>query len=258
MIAVAPIRSLRRRRGALMFLMILLTGGCATPAPGPMPPVTPVAAVHRVGIVSLIGDRVQWSYFGNSSWENRAASITAADWGLDATAASAAARGLAPGITAVTLQATPPVRAAVNQPLTLAAWYGTGNAAIVLRALAPVVADQNLDVVIVLRRASGDDDTATATRSNGVGVTSRGSAPGEANAYLWIVAFAYDLRAQRAIAETAVRAGGPAPGGRMLRLEAEPSALAAALQQHRAPLRDAFVGMLDEYLPPAVKQLGLQ
>jgi hypothetical protein len=218
----------------------------------------PVAPVQRVGIVSLIGDRVQWSYFGISTLNNRAASITAADWGLDAAAASAAARGLAPGMTTVTLNATPRLRSAVNQPLTLEAWYGTGNAAIVMRALAPVVADKNLDVVIVLRRASGDDDTATATRSNGVGVTSRGNAPGEANAYLWIVAFAYDLRAQRGIAEVAIRAGGPGPGGRMLRLEAEPSDLAAALQQHRAPLRDAFVGMFDEYLPPAVKQLGLQ
>ena len=247
--------SLRARRGALALLLTLLAGGCAAPVAGPMPPAGPV---QRVGIVSLIGDRVQWSYFGQSSLDNRAASITAADWGLDAAAASAAARGLAPGMAAVTLNATPRLRSAVNQPLTLEAWYGTGNAAIVMPALAPVVAGQNLDVVIVLRRAFGDNDTASATRNNGVGVTSRGGAPGEANAYLWVVAFAYDLRAQRGIAEVAIRAGGPAPGGRTLRLDALPSDLAAALQAHRAPLRDALVGMFDEFLPPAVKQLGLQ
>lgn len=55
--------SLRLHRGALMLLMILVAGGCATPASGPMPPLAPV---QRVGIVSLIGDRVQWNYFGNA------------------------------------------------------------------------------------------------------------------------------------------------------------------------------------------------
>lgn len=248
-------RSRHLRRAALAFVLVLLAGGCATPAPGPMPPVAPV---QRVGIVSLIGDRVQWSYFGQSSLDNRAASVTAADWGLDAAAARAAARGLAPGMAVVTLTPTPRLRAAVNQPLTLEGWYGTGNAGIVMPALAPVVAGQNLDVVIVLRRANGDNDTATAERSNGVGVTSRGGAPDAANAYLWIVAFAYDLRARRGISEVAVSAGSPGPGGRTLRLAALPSDLAAALQAHRAPLTDAFVGMFDEYLPPAVKQLGLQ
>jgi hypothetical protein len=210
-----------------------------------------------VGIVSLIGDRVQWSYFGRSSLDNRAASTPAADWGLDAAAASAAARGLAPHMVAVTLTPTPRLRAAVNQPLNLEAWYGTGNASIVMPALRPVVAEHNLDVVIVLRRASGDNDTATATRVNGLGVTSREDAPGEANAYLWIVAFAYDLRAQRGIGEVAISAGGPAAGGRTLRLNALPSDLAAALRQ-QAPLREAFVAMFDQYLPPAVRQLGLQ
>lgn len=248
-------RTLQMRRGALALMLAWLAGGCATPASGPLPPVAPV---QRVGIVSLIGDRVQWSYFGQSSLDNRAATVPAADWGLDAAAARAAARGLAPGMAVVTLTPTPRLRAAVNQPLTLQSWYGTGNAAIVMPALAPVVAGQNLDVVIVLRRANGDNDTATAERSNGVGVTSRGGAPDEANAYLWIVAFAYDLRAQRGIGEVAISAGGPMPGGRTLRLAALPSDLAAALQAHRAPLVDAFVGMFDEYLPPAVKQLGLQ
>ena len=104
----------------------------------------------------------------------------------------------------------------------------------------------------------GDDDTATATRVNGVGVTSRADAPRQATAYVWIVAFAYDLRAQRGISEVAIRAGGPAPGGRALPVQALPSDLAAALQGQRAPVRDAFIGMFDEFLPPAIKQLGLQ
>lgn len=243
------------RRVVLALTLALLAGGCAAPASGPRPPVAPV---QRVGVVSLLGDRVQWSYFGQSSLDNRAASVTAADWGLDAAATRAASRGLAPGMAVVTLTPTPRLRAAVNQPLTLEGWYGTGNAAIVMPALAPLVAGQNLDVVIVLRRANGDNDTATAERSNGVGVTSRGVVPGEANAYLWMVAFAYDLRAQRGISEVAISAGGPRPGGRTLPLTALPSDLAAALQAHRAPLADALVGMFDEYLPSAIKQLGLQ
>lgn len=56
----------------------------------------------------------------------------------------------------------------------------------------------------------------------------------------------------------ATPAAGPRPGGRTLQLAALPSDLAAALQAQRTPLTDAFVGMFDEYLPPAVKQLGLQ
>lgn len=56
----------------------------------------------------------------------------------------------------------------------------------------------------------------------------------------------------------ATPAPGPRPGGRALRLAALPSDLATALQAHRAPLTDTFVGMFDKYLPPAVKQLGLQ
>lgn len=245
----------RTRRHALALLFALAVGGCATPASGPMPPVAPV---KRVGIVSLVGDRVQWSYFGAAFFDNRAASIVADDWGLDAAAIAAAQRGLPAGITAVALTPTRRLRVAVNQPLTLEGWYGTGNAGIVMPALAPVIAGQNLDVVIILRRASGDDDTATATRVNGVGVTSRADAPGQATAYLWVVAFAYDLRAQRGISEAAIRVGGPAPGGRTLPLQALPSDLTAALQGQRAPLREAFIGMFDQHLPPAVKQLGLQ
>ncbi len=245
----------RTRLRVLALLFAVVAGGCATPASGPMPPVAPV---KRVGIVSLIGDRVQWSYFGAAFFDNRAASIVTDDWGLDAAAVAAAQRGLPAGITSVALTPTRRLRVAVNQPLTLEGWYGTGNAGIVMPALAPVIAGQDLDVVIVLRRASGDDDTATATRVNGVGVSSRADAPGQATTYLWVVAFAYDLRAQRGISEVAIRAGGPAPGGRTLPLQALPSDLTAALQAHRAPLRDAFVGMFDEFLPAAVKQLGLQ
>ncbi|MEP7329480.1 MAG: hypothetical protein ABI777_09730 [Betaproteobacteria bacterium] len=243
----------RARLRVLALVLAFVAGGCA--APGPMPPVGPV---KRVGIVSLIGDRVQWSYFAASTLDNRSASITAADWGLDAAAASAAQRGLAAGIDSVMLTPTPRLRAAVNQPLTLEGWYGTGNAAIVIPALTPVVEGKNLDVVIVLRRVLGDNDTASVTRTNGVGVTSRFDPPGRADAYLWVVAFAYDLRAQRGIAEAPVRAGGPAPGGRTLPLVALPSDLTAALQGQRTPLRDALVSMFDEYLPPAVKQLGLR
>ena len=247
--------SQRARLRVVALVLAIVAGGCAAPAAGPMPPAGPV---KRVGLVSLIGDRVQWSHFAASSLDNRSASITATDWGLDAAAASAAQRGLPSGIEAVTLTPTPRLRAAVNQPLTLEGWYGTGNAAIVIPALGPMVAGQNLDVVIVLRRVLGDNDTATPTRTNGVGIVSRADPPDQASAYLWIVAFAYDLRAQRGIAEVAIRAGGAAPGGRMLQFNVLPSDLAEALRVRRAPLREVFVSMIDEYVPPAVKQLGLQ
>lgn len=242
-----------RRAGMLAALATVAAGllaACATPPPPP----APVAPVKRVGVVSLIGDRVQWSHFGRASWDNRNASVTAADWGLDAVAAQAVTRALAPRIATVTLTPTPALRSAVNQPLDLSGWYGQGNARIVIPALAPVVAGHNLDAVVVLRRSFGDNDSAGPNRVNGVGVTSRGA---DANAYLWAVVFAYDLRTERMISETQIRAGGPAPYGRVLRLDYQPDNLAGALAAHRDAIRGALVGLLDEFVPPATAELGL-
>lgn len=245
------------RSGALAAVAILVASfltACATPAPSASAPAEPVAPVKRAGVVSLIGDRVQWSHFAQLPWDNRSASVTAGDWGLDATAAQAVQRALAPRITTVVLTPTRALRSAVNQPLDLAPWYGQGNARVVIPALAPIVAGQDLDVVVVLRRPFGDDDSARATRVNGVGVTSRGT---DANAYLWALVFAFDLRTNRVISEAEIRVGGPAPNGRTLRLDYQPNDLAGALNTHRDAIRGALVSLLDEYVPAATAQLGL-
>jgi hypothetical protein len=163
-------------------------------------------------------------------------------------------RALAPRITTVVLTPTTALRSAVNQPLDLAPWYGQGNARLVIPALAPIVAGQDLDVVVIVRRTFGDDDSVRANRANGVGVISRGT---DANAYLWALVFAFDLRTNRVISEAQIRAGGPAANGRPLRLDFQPDDLAGALNAHRAVTRSALVSLIDEYVPAATMQLGL-